>query len=74
MIDLISCLSMLCPTSYPPVWAIMGQGGHLINCCSLAKEHPWAEHLTNLSKRGVGILLNVAALTMKERPCHVTAT
>ena len=35
----------------PRVWAIMGQGGDLTNYCSLAKEQPWAEHLTNLSKR-----------------------
>ena len=33
--------------------------------CSVAKEHPWAEHLTSQPKRGVG------ALTTKERPHHV---
>ena len=49
---------MLCPTT-PSV-------GY--NCYSLTKEHPWAEHLTNLSKKGVGTLLNVATLTTKEHP------
>ena len=27
--------------------------------CSLAKERPWAEHLTRLPKRGVGALLSI---------------
>ena len=27
---------------------------------SLAKEHPWVEHLTSLPKRGVGALLYVS--------------
>ena len=38
--------------------------------CSLAKERPWAEHLTSLLKRGVGTLLSVLHLTMKEHPVH----
>ena len=39
--------------------------------CSLVKECPWAEHLTSLQKRGVGIFLMFPHLTMKECPCHV---
>ena len=35
------------------------------------KECPWVEHLTNLPKWGVGALLSVLDLTMKERPYHV---
>ena len=45
----ISCYAPL-----SPVRAIVGQGGDLTNCRSLAKECPWAEHLTNSSKRGGG--------------------
>ena len=42
-----------------------------LNYCSLAKECPWAEHLTSLPKRGLGALLSVSTFTTKERPCHV---
>ena len=40
---------------------------------SLAKEHPWAEHLTSLPKRCVGAL-SCLSTTMKEPPCMLTAT
>ena len=33
--------------------------------CSLAKEHLLAEHLTSLSKRGVGTLSSVSAFNHK---------
>ena len=29
-------------------------------CQVLTREHPWAEHLTSLSKRGVGTLSSVS--------------
>ena len=37
---------------------------------SLAKEHPLADHLTSLPKRGVGVLWVFLHLTIKERPCQ----
>ena len=37
--------------------------------CSLTKERPWAEeHLTSLSKRGVGAFPNVSAFNHKRAP------
>ena len=36
---------------------------------SLAKERPWAEHLTSLPK-WVDALSSGSALTTKEHPCH----
>ena len=39
--------------------------------CSLAKKGPWAEHLTSLPNRGVGVLLTVLHLITKEHPRHV---
>ena len=39
--------------------------------CVLAKEWPWAKHLTSPSKRRVAALLSVSALSTKECPCHV---
>ena len=38
---------------------------------SLMKEHPWADHLTSLPKKGVGALWVFLHLTIKERPRHV---
>ena len=40
---------------------------------SLAKERPWAEHLTSLPIKGVGAVLSVfiIIITMKERPCYI---
>ena len=35
---------------------------------SLTKEHPWLEHLTSLSKRGVGALSSVAAFNHERAP------
>ena len=35
---------------------------------SLTKEHPWVEHLTSLSKRGVGALSSVAAFNHERAP------
>ena len=32
----------------------------VISYRSLAKEHPWAEHLTSLPKRGVGTPLSIS--------------
>ena len=43
----------------------------LLEYCSLMKEHPWAEHLTSLSKRGAGALLSVSAFNHERVPCHV---
>ena len=40
---------------------------------NLVKECPWREELTSPSKRGVGPLLNVAHLTMKEHPCYINS-
>ena len=37
---------------------------------SLAKEHPLADHLTSLPKRGVGVIWVFLHLTIKECPCH----
>ena len=39
--------------------------------CSLAKERPWAEHLTRPSKKGVVLFWVFLHSTTKERPCHV---
>ena len=36
--------------------------------CSLMKEHPWAEHHTDVPKRGVGTLLSVSAFNHKRVP------
>ena len=41
-----------------------------ISNCSLAKEHPWVEHLTSLSKRG-WCFLSVSTFNNKEHPCHI---
>ena len=38
------------------------------NYCSLAKECQWAEHHTNLPKRGVGTLSSISAFTHKRAP------
>ena len=35
---------------------------------SLVKEHPWAEHLTSSSVRGVGALLNLSAFNHERAP------
>ena len=37
----------------------------LLEYCSLMKERPWPEHLTSLSKRGMGTLLSVSAFNHK---------
>ena len=42
------------------------------NYCSLAKESPWAEHLTSLPKRGVGALSIVSAFNHERVPMSVT--
>ena len=34
--------------------------------CSFVKEHPWAEHLTSMPKRGVGALLNATTFNHEE--------
>ena len=41
---------------------------HVLLYRSLAKERPWAEHLTSPSKRGVGVLLNVSAFNHERAP------
>ena len=40
----------------------------LMEYCSLVKECPWAEHLTSLSKRGMGALLIISAFNHKRVP------
>ena len=51
-------------------WTSAKDGG-LIQACyyrSLAKQRPWAEHLTSLSKRGVNALSSVSAINHKRAP------
>ena len=38
--------------------------------CSLVKEHPWAEHLTSMPKRGMGALLNATTFSHKRESMY----
>ena len=53
------------------------QSEHVCLYCSLVKENPWAEHLTNPSKRwgvgGGGHPFVLSHLTTKECLCHVNS-
>ena len=40
----------------------------LLEYCSLMKERQWAEHHTNLPKRGVGALLSISAFNHERVP------
>ena len=42
--------------------------------CSLAREHPWAMHLTCLLNRGVSALLGVSAFNPERAPTFVYVT